>query len=47
MFKLATLLEAADKVNSCLRSQAASQQDMLAALVRLIQIEFNVFSVST
>ena len=41
MFKLATLLEAVDKVNSCLRSQAASQQDMLAALVRLIQIEFN------
>ena len=41
MFELATLLEAADEVNSRLRAQAAVQQDMPAALVRLIQTEFN------
>ena len=41
MFELATLLEAADEFNSRLRSHAAAQQDMPAALVRLIQIEFN------
>ena len=32
VFELATLLEAADEVNSCLRSQAAAQQYMPAAL---------------
>ena len=36
VFELATLLEAADKVNSRLRAQAAAQQDMPVALVRLI-----------
>ena len=41
VFKLATLLEAANEVNSCLRAQAGAQQDMPAALVRLIQTEFN------
>ena len=33
VFELATLLEAANKVNSHLQSQAAVQQDMLDALV--------------
>ena len=37
VFKLATLLEAANEVNSRLRTQAGAQQDMPAALVRLIQ----------
>ena len=41
VFELATLLEAADKVNSRLRAQAATQQYMPAVLVRLIQTEFN------
>ena len=41
VFELATLLEATDKVNSRLRAQAAVQQDILEALVRLIQTEFN------
>ena len=41
VFELATLLEAANEVNSRLRSQVAAQQDMPAALVRLIQTEFN------
>ena len=41
VFELATLLEAADKINSRLRAQAVAQQDMPAALVRLIQTEFN------
>ena len=41
VFKLATLLEAADEVNSCLGAQAAAQQDMPATLVTLIQTEFN------
>ena len=41
VFELATLLEAADKVNSRLRAQVAAQQDMPAALIRLIQTEFN------
>ena len=40
-FELASLLAAANKVNSCLRAQVAVQEDMLAALVRLIQTEFN------
>ena len=40
LFELSTLLEAAYEVNSRLRAQARSQQDMLAALVRLIQTEF-------
>ena len=40
VFELATLLEAADEVNSRLRAQAAVQQYMPAALVRLIQTEF-------
>ena len=37
VFELATLLEAANEVNSRLRAEVGSQQDMLAALVRLIQ----------
>ena len=41
VFELATLLEAANEVNSRLQAQAGSQQDMPAALVRLIQTEFN------
>ena len=41
VFELATLLEAANEVNSHLRTQAGSQQDMPADLVRLIQTEFN------
>ena len=40
VFELATLLEAADEVHSRLRAQAGDQQDMPAALVRLIQTEF-------
>ena len=42
VFELATLLEAADKVNSCLQPQTGAQQDMPAALVILIQTDFNV-----
>ena len=41
VFELATLLEAANEVNSRLRAQAGSQKDMLDALVRLIKTEFN------
>ena len=41
VFELATLLEAAHEVNSHLNAQAGAQQDMPAALVRLIQKEFN------
>ena len=41
VFELATLLEAANAVNYRLRSQAGAQQDMPAALIRLIQTEFN------
>ena len=41
VFELATLLEAANEVNSPLHAQAGSQQDMPAALVRLIQTQFN------
>ena len=41
VLKLATLLEATNYVNFCLRAQAGSQQDMTAALVRLIQTKFN------
>ena len=41
VFELATLLEAANEVNSRLRAQAGAQQDMPAVLVRLIQTEFN------
>ena len=41
VFKLATLLEAADEVNSRLQAQAADQQYMPDALVRIIQTEFN------
>ena len=40
VFKLATLLEAANEVNSRLHTQAGSQQDMSAALVRLTQTNF-------
>ena len=36
VFELATLLEAANEVNFRLRAQAGSQQDMPAALIRLI-----------
>ena len=36
VFELATLLEAANEVNFRLRAQVGSQQDMPAALVRLI-----------
>ena len=41
VFELATLLAAAEEVNYRLRAQAAVQQEMSAALVRLIQTEFN------
>ena len=41
VFELATLLEEEDEVNPRLQAQAAVQQDIPAALVRLIQIEFN------
>ena len=41
VFELATLLEAANEVNSRLCAQAEAQQNMPAALVRLIQTEFN------
>ena len=41
VFEIATILEAADEVNSHLGSQAAVQQDILASLVRLIQTDFN------
>ena len=37
VFKLATLLEAENEVSFRLRAQAGAQQDMPAALVRLIQ----------
>ena len=40
VFELATLLEAADEVKSCIRAQAGAQQDIPPALVRLIQTEF-------
>ena len=44
VFELATLLEAADEVNSRLRAQEAVQQYMPAALVQLIQTGFdNIF----
>ena len=41
VFELATLLAAAEEVKSPLRSQAAVQQDMPDAFVRLIQTDFN------
>ena len=41
VFELATLLKAADEVNSRIQYQVASQQDMPAAIVRIIQTEFN------
>ena len=41
VFEIAKLLESADEVNSRLLSQASVQQDMLEALVRLIQTDFN------
>ena len=41
MFEITNLLEAADVVNSRLRAQAAVQQDIPAALVQLVQTEFN------
>ena len=41
VFELATLLAAAEEVNPRLRGQAAVQQDMPAALVQIIQSEFN------
>ena len=41
VFEVATLLEVVDEVNSRLQYQASDQQDMPAALVRLIQTEFN------
>ena len=41
MFEITNLLEAADVVNSHLRAQAAVQQDIPAALVQLVQTEFN------
>ena len=41
VFVLSTLLEAANEVNSRLRAQAGAQQDMPAALVRLIHTKFN------
>ena len=41
VFELATLLEAANEVNPLLRAQVGAQQDMPAALVRLVQTDFN------
>ena len=41
VFELAMLREAADEVNSRLQAQVAVQQDMPAALVQLVQTEFN------
>ena len=41
VFELATLLAAADEVNSRLQAQVAVQQDIPAALFRIIQTEFN------
>ena len=41
VIELATLLEAADEVNSRLRFQAASKPDMPTDLVRIIQTDFN------
>ena len=41
VFELAKLLEVAEEVNSRLRAQAAVQQDIISALVGLIQTEFN------
>ena len=41
VFELSKLLEASNEVNSRLRAQVGAQQDIPAALVRLIQTEFN------
>ena len=41
VFEIATLIEAADEVNSRLLAQAAVQQDMPVSLVRLVQTKFN------
>ena len=41
VFELATILKAIDEVNSRLQAQVAVQQDMPAALVQLVQTEFN------
>ena len=41
VFEIATLLAAAEELSSRLRAQAAVQKDMPAALLRLIQTEFN------
>ena len=41
VFELVTLLAAVEEVNSRLQAQAEVQQDMLAALVKLIQNEFS------
>ena len=41
VFELAALLEAAEEVNSRLQAKAAVQKDMPAALIRLIQTDFN------
>ena len=40
LFELETLLESAEELNSCLWEQAAVQQDMPAAFVRLVQTKF-------
>ena len=41
VFKLTTLIEAADEVNSRLRAQAAMQQNIPDALVQLVQTDLN------
>ena len=41
VFELTTLLAAAKEINSSLRAQAVVQQDMPAALVRIIQTDYN------
>ena len=42
VFEIATLLVASDEVNSRLQAQTVVQQDMPAALVQLIQTEFQL-----
>ena len=41
VFKMMTLPEASKEVNFRLRSQATVQQDMTAALIILVQTDFN------
>ena len=41
VFEMATLLKAVEEVNSCLRTKAEVQKDILEALVRLVHTKFN------